>query len=102
MVLIGKYTFNGLLDYDMRQHVVNQANLILRREGYPREVLELEPRDKYMMLALAMSEVGIPPAMENYRWTAPKRPLLVKTYDQELWDNSRQFIYDSYGVNIDI
>ncbi|WP_027368260.1 hypothetical protein [Desulfocurvibacter africanus] len=97
MVLIGKHVFNRLSDYDKRV-VTLAAEDILRRCGSGKFLASLPDVSRYALISLALAEIGIDHGLNGFQWIAIKRPLLVHSYDEFVWNTARSMVLKDFAV----
>ena len=105
--LLAKYTFESL-DTEIQEAIIVQKKIILMRDGLFRasnvesHMLEFTEKEKFGFYALAMSELGILPALSDYDWYYVRNPFVaLLNADHEIKMAQRHFI-KSEGIDIKI
>lgn len=107
MSYVGRYVYNKITDVDLKSrlywHANEQANYYLSSSNkFDDDYLEsMTMRTQYVVLALAMMEIGIDHGLRNFQWYFVKRPLLVEHYDDKLWHVAIESLKKRCGVNVD-
>lgn len=108
MALVGKYVFNSIEDATEREKIIEFANNRLK-EGYSRQAFEHEhtleeydPKVKYLFYGLAMMELGIDHGVKKFQWSYVKNPLMVRNYDDKLWEAAVDVLRKRNGINVSI
>ena len=102
-ILLAKYTLEHQTE-ENKALILERAKQILRRQSNedwePMESPYFAPW-KYSLIALAMLELGISPALDGEKWIAPSKPLDIRTGDPRL-ELARRRLKRINGVDISL
>ena len=100
--LLAKYTFSRI-DSKTQSKVLDRTRDILRSGGI-RDATEklqtLSERERYGFYALAMAELGIPPALGNETWQYVRNPFAALIRAESHIAASQNDLKNKYGVDI--
>ena len=100
MALVGKHVYKNILTDIQRKEVHDLSDVRHKENISTRNIDDEDIRFRYLMYALAMMELGIPTSVTGFQWTYVRNPMMVKTYDEELWKISSDILSKRYGVNV--
>ena len=108
MALVGKYLFENKLNENQKKEIVKFADIRLK-EGYAAQgfeqthsIEEFDSKVKYLFYALAMMELGIDHGINKFEWSYVKNPMVVKNYDDRLWESTEDVLRKRHGINVSL
>ena len=102
--LIAKYTYERL-DSESQQKVRIQTELLLCKGGYrnpSKDAFVDDDRAKYSFYALAMAELGIPPALRGETWQYVKNPFVALDNGVNQIGAATAHLRKTHGIEVEI
>jgi hypothetical protein len=82
-VLLAEYTFERLSDKQKDQIQASVRRVVERSGAEPLAAFAMPHRYRYGLIAAALKEQGIPPAVPGEQWTLAGNPFMIREDDEE-------------------